>query len=135
MTYTSHWHERCQYPFTAQVQDDIVGSLHMDQPLRLISSFNRPNIRYDVVYRMDDSPPLAKQLAKLIQAMGGPDGATPCCIVYTLKRETADEFAQKLRMQGETPSLVLDCISAYPANKDISHVPAAFRPCTVPFEV
>ena len=87
-------------------------SLHMDEPLRLISSFNRPNIRYEVVYRMDDSPPLAKQLAKLIQGMSGPDGATPCCIVYTLKRETAVEHAQKLRMQGETLSLVHDCITS-----------------------
>ena len=131
-TYTSRWHKRCQCPFTVQVQDDIVGSLHMDQPLRLISSFNRPNIRYEVVYQMDDSPPLAKQLAKLIQGMCGADGATPCCIVYTLKRETADEYAQKLRMQGETPFLVLDCISGYSTNQEISNGSAAFHPCTVP---
>ena len=116
-----------------QVQDDIVGSLHMNHPLRLISSFNRPNIRYEVVYQMDDSPPLAKQLAKLIQGMCGPDGATPCCIVYTLKRETADEYAQKLRMQGETPFLLLDCINGYFATQEISSAPAAFHPCTVPY--
>lgn len=112
-----------------------MASLHMNQPLRLISSFNRPNIRYDVVYRMDDSPPVAKQLAKLIQGMCGPDGATPCCIVYTLKRETADEHAQKLRMQGETPSPVLDCISAQLQRVEGLDVPtSSSTPAQYPFK-
>ena len=84
-----------------QVQEDILSSLKLNHPLRLISSFNRPNITYEVAYQLESSPPLAKQLSKLIQGMADPDGTTPCCIVYTLKRETADEYAQKLRSQGD----------------------------------
>ena len=84
-----------------QVQEDILASLKLNNPLRLISSFNRPNITYEVLYQLEQSPPLAAQLSKLIQGMTEPDGITPCCIVYTLKRETADEFVQKLRIQGE----------------------------------
>ena len=79
-----------------------MSSLRLREPLRLISSFNRPNITYEVVYQLETSPlSLQKQLCKLIQGMGRPDGRTPCCIVYTLKRETADEYAQKLCMLGE----------------------------------
>ena len=89
-------------PQTLQVQEDIVTSLKLDNPLRLISSFNRPNITYEVAYQLEGRPSLVKQLSKLIRGMAGPDDATPCCIVYTLKRETADEYAQKLRMQGRT---------------------------------
>ena len=85
-----------------QVQEDIVTSLKLINPLRLISSFNRPNITYEVAYQLEGRPSLVKQLSKLIRGMAGPDNATPCCIVYTLKRETADEYAQKLRMQGRT---------------------------------
>ena len=117
-----------------QVQDDIVASLHMTRPLRLKSSFNRPNIRYEVVYRMDDSPPVAKQLAKLIQGVTGPDGAMPCCIVYTLKRETADEHAQKLRAQGVTRSLVLGCISGRCCKPGDLKIPAAITPAQCLFQ-
>ena len=85
-----------------QVQDDIVSSLRLREPLRLISSFNRPNIRYEVVYQLETSPlPLQNKLCELIHGMVGPNGTTPCCIVYTLKRETADEYARKLCMLGE----------------------------------
>ena len=78
-----------------------MSSLKLKDPVRLISSFNRPNITYEVVYQLEKSPSLAKQLGKLIQGMAEPDGTTPCCIVYTLKRETADDFAQRLRSQGD----------------------------------
>ena len=85
-----------------QVQDDIVSSLRLREPLRLISSFNRPKITYELVYQLETSPlSLQKKLCKLIQGIVGPDGKTPCCIVYTLKRETADEYARKLCMLGD----------------------------------
>ena len=87
--------------FFLQVQEDILSSLKLKHPLRLISSFNRPNITYEVAYQLESSPPLAKQLSKLIQGMAEPDGPAPCCIIYTLKRETADDYAQKLRSQGD----------------------------------
>lgn len=35
-------------PYTLQVQDDIMAQLQMQDPLRLVSSMNRPNIRYSV---------------------------------------------------------------------------------------
>lgn len=33
-----------------QVQEDIVGQLRMREPLRLLSSMDRPNIRYSVCF-------------------------------------------------------------------------------------
>ena len=132
----------------------------MRDPLRLVSSFNRPNIAYSVRYQLAASRAPADQIAQLIGArliwllMCCPDisalshtatwlraltilmdignlrrtglclhthaevgdraavcsagamrqdngGATPCCIVYTLKRESANEVAGRLTSKGK----------------------------------
>ncbi len=39
---------RSEYLTSLQVQEDILSSLKLNHPLRLISSFNRPNITYEV---------------------------------------------------------------------------------------
>lgn len=86
-----------------QVQDDIVASLRLRNPLRLVSSFDRPNIDFSVRFLKTLESPLpiiAKELTR--------DGAeAPCAIVYTLKRESADETAFRLRNMGTSlpPSL------------------------------
>ncbi|EIE23153.1 P-loop containing nucleoside triphosphate hydrolase protein [Coccomyxa subellipsoidea C-169] len=69
---------------TKQVQDDIAQSV-LRNPLRLITSFNRPNISYHVRYQLQGSSSAVSQIADIIEEMKGPAGAVPCCIVYTLK--------------------------------------------------
>lgn len=51
-----------------QVQDDIVQVLQMREALRLVSSFNRPNITYSVRYQLAASRAPADQVAQLIGA-------------------------------------------------------------------
>jgi superfamily II DNA helicase RecQ len=82
-----------------QVQDDIVQSA-LRNPLRLITSFNRPNISYQVRYQLHNSPSAVSQIADIIEEMRDSAGTVPCCIVYTLKRETADEVANCLNAKG-----------------------------------
>ncbi|CAL8465365.1 g4901 [Coccomyxa elongata] len=84
---------------TKQVQNDIASSV-LRNPLRLCSSFNRPNISYHVRYQLNDSPSPVNQIADLIEEMKDSTGATPCSIIYTLKRETADEVAGRLKAKG-----------------------------------
>ncbi|BDA50130.1 ATP-dependent DNA helicase RecQ [Coccomyxa sp. Obi] len=84
---------------TRQVQDDIASSV-LRNPLRLCSSFNRPNISYHVRYQLNDSPSAVSQIADLIEEMKDSTGGTPCSIIYTLKRETADEVAGRLKAKG-----------------------------------
>lgn len=47
-----------------------------------------------------DSPSAVSQIADLIEEMKDSTGATPCSIIYTLKRETADEVAGRLKAKG-----------------------------------
>ena len=42
--------------------------LQLRDPLRLVSSFNRPNIAYSVRYQLAASRPPADQIAQLISA-------------------------------------------------------------------
>ena len=96
----------------AQVQDDIASSV-LRNPLRLCSSFNRPNISYHVRYQLCGSPSAVTQIADLIEEMKDSTGATPCSIIYTLKRETADEVAGRLKAKGthETHFIMWQCHS------------------------
>lgn len=41
---------------SARVQDDIVRQLRLRDPLRLASSFNRPNIHYEGVHWLHNAP-------------------------------------------------------------------------------
>ena len=79
-----------------QVQDDIVTSLRLHQPVRLVASFNRPNITYTVIYNAPNGGSgLAEFILGLLPPSGG--GAT---IVYTLKRDTAQELSVLLTRRG-----------------------------------
>lgn len=97
----------------AQVQDDIASSV-LRNPLRLCSSFNRPNISYHVRYQLNGSSSPVNQIADLIEEMKDSTGATPCSIIYTLKRETADEVAGRLKAKGNTPHCVDQCGTIIP---------------------
>ena len=82
----------------------------MKNPVKLVSSFNRPNIHYSVkVLTGDKSDPLPGIVALLKEGKRAhPDGQWPCGIIYTLKKESTEEVAAALHSKGEIwPKLVL----------------------------
>ena len=79
-----------------QVQDEIVTSLRLHQPVRLVASFNRPNITYTVFY---NAPRGGSGLAEFILGLLPPSGGG-ATIVYTLKRDTAQELSVLLTRRG-----------------------------------
>lgn len=80
-----------------QVQADIIDSLALKDPLRLVASFDRPNIHFSVMPLLEAEDPIPV-IAKTLLAE---EGGVPCAIVYGLKRETANEVALRLRALGE----------------------------------
>ena len=74
-----------------QTRSDIITSLQLNDPHQVISSFDRPNIRYDVV---DKAKPY-KQLCELLLRRSGQSG-----IIYCLSRKRVEEIAAKLNRDG-----------------------------------
>ncbi|KAI5674241.1 hypothetical protein M9H77_14605 [Catharanthus roseus] len=77
-----------------KVQKDVIESLSLHNPLVLTSSFNRPNIYYEVRYKdlMDD--PYA-DVRNLLKSCGD-----VCAIVYCLERTACDDLASHLSKNG-----------------------------------
>lgn len=73
-----------------KVQDDVVKSLALHNPQIFISSFNRPNIYYEVRYK-DLLKNAYEDLRNLIKS--NPDD---CCIVYCHSRATCDDVGLRL---------------------------------------
>ncbi|KAG6542298.1 hypothetical protein Mapa_016327 [Marchantia paleacea] len=73
-----------------KVQDDVVKSLALHNPQIFISSFNRPNIYYEVRYKDLLKNPY-EDLRNLIKS--NPD---ECCIVYCHSRATCDDVGLRL---------------------------------------
>ena len=78
---------------TAQVRKDIVQALHLQNPERLVTSFDRPNLRYEV-RRVSERK---QTLLAFIQKQKGASG-----IVYCLTRRQTEETAAFLRDHGLT---------------------------------
>lgn len=79
---------------TPKVQSDIVKTLNLRKPNIFISSFNRPNLFYEI--RPKKSPQLAiKNMVQFIKQRPGKSG-----IVYVINRKTADDLADVLRANG-----------------------------------
>lgn len=79
---------------TPKVQSDIVKTLILNKPNIFISSFNRPNLYYEI--RPKKSPQLAiKNMVQYIKQRNGKSG-----IVYVINRKTADELSEVLRANG-----------------------------------
>ena len=74
-----------------RTRDEIVDRLRLTQPLRFISGFDRPNIRYSVHIKNS----AAKQLAAFLDEHRGEAG-----IVYCLSRRSVEETATALRDLG-----------------------------------
>ncbi|XP_041005568.1 ATP-dependent DNA helicase Q-like 3 isoform X1 [Juglans microcarpa x Juglans regia] len=77
-----------------KVQQDVIESLCLQNPLVLKSSFNRPNIYYEVRYKdlLDDA---YADLSNLLKVTGD-----VCAIVYCLERTTCDDLSAHLSKTG-----------------------------------
>lgn len=77
-----------------KVQMDVMESLCLHNPLVLKSSFNRPNIYYEVRYKDLLEDPYA-DVGNLFKSCGN-----VCAIVYCLERTTCDDLATHLSKIG-----------------------------------
>jgi ATP-dependent DNA helicase RecQ len=76
----------------AQTRAEIVARLQLEDAQQFVSSFDRPNIRYQIVEKNDPR----KQLLAFIQDEHAQDAG----IVYCLSRRKVEETAQWLEKQG-----------------------------------
>ncbi|KAJ8648341.1 hypothetical protein MRB53_001364 [Persea americana] len=77
-----------------KVQKDVIESLCLQNPLVLKTSFNRPNIFYEVRYKdlLDDA---YSDLSNLLKSSGG-----VCSIIYCLERTKCDDLSAHLSKAG-----------------------------------
>ncbi|HUR09832.1 MAG TPA: DNA helicase RecQ [Flavitalea sp.] len=79
---------------TPKVQSDIVKNLELRDPAIFISSFNRPNLYYEILpkIRKEDT---VRNMVRFIVQMKNKSG-----IIYTLNRKTTEELADMLMANG-----------------------------------
>ncbi len=79
---------------TPKVQSDIVKNLGLRDPQIFISSFNRPNLSYEVLpkIKLEDTN---KSIVRFISSNKNKSG-----IIYTLNRKTTEELADMLNANG-----------------------------------
>lgn len=79
---------------TPKVQSDIVKNLELRQPEIFMSSFNRPNLYYEIRPKRKKDQTI-KEIVKFIHQHKGKSG-----IIYTLNRKTTEELADMLVANG-----------------------------------
>ena len=79
---------------TPKVQSDIVKNLALNDPNIFISSFNRPNLQYEILPKIKKSQ-TDESIVRFIKGMGLKSG-----IIYTLNRKTTEELADILMANG-----------------------------------
>lgn len=79
---------------TPKVQSDIVKNLDLHNPNIFISSFNRPNLYYEVQPKINKEATI-KSMVRFIVQNKGKSG-----IIYTLNRKTTEELADVLVANG-----------------------------------
>lgn len=79
---------------TPKVQSDIVKNLDLRSPNIFISSFNRPNLYYEVLPKIKKAQ-TDESIVRIIKGMAGKSG-----IIYTLNRKTTEEMADLLNANG-----------------------------------
>ncbi|PKP05448.1 MAG: DNA helicase RecQ [Bacteroidetes bacterium HGW-Bacteroidetes-6] len=77
---------------TPKVQQDILKTLRLIDPAVFISSFNRPNLYYEVRPKYKD---VNRELLKFVKQNEGKSG-----IVYCLSRKKTEELAEFLQVNG-----------------------------------
>ncbi|WMW79406.1 DNA helicase RecQ [Undibacterium cyanobacteriorum] len=75
-----------------QTRDEIIHRLQLEDAYQFVSSFDRPNIRYQIVEKANGK----KQLLDFIQAQHSGDAG----IVYCLSRKKVEEVAEFLNENG-----------------------------------
>ena len=79
---------------TPKVQSDIIENLNLQDPKIFISSFNRPNLYYEIIPKINKDDTL-KNMARFIVQNKGKSG-----IIYTTNRKTTEELADMLMANG-----------------------------------
>jgi ATP-dependent DNA helicase RecQ len=79
---------------TPKVQSDIIKNLDLRDPNVFISSFNRPNLYYEVLPKVKKAQ-TDESIVRFIKSIKGKSG-----IIYTLKRKTTEELADVLMANG-----------------------------------
>ena len=79
---------------TPKVQSDIIKSLDLRNPNVFISSFNRPNLYYEVLPKIKKAQ-TDEHIVRFIKGTKGKSG-----IIYTLNRKTTEELADILMANG-----------------------------------
>ncbi|HOZ85756.1 MAG TPA: DNA helicase RecQ [Niabella sp.] len=79
---------------TPKVQSDIVKNLDLRNPNVFISSFNRDNLYYEIVPKVNKSQ-TEESIVRFIKGMKKKSG-----IIYTLNRKTTEEMASILQANG-----------------------------------
>lgn len=79
---------------TPKVQSDIIKNLDLHEPAIFISSFNRPNLYYEIQPKVKKDQTV-KNIVRFIVGHKGKSG-----IIYTLNRKTTEELAELLVANG-----------------------------------
>ncbi len=79
---------------TPKVQQDIIQNLGLRKPSVFVSSFNRPNLDYEIRPKVKKEQTI-KSMVKFIHENRGKSG-----IIYTLNRKTTEELAELLTVNG-----------------------------------
>jgi ATP-dependent DNA helicase RecQ len=79
---------------TPKVQTDIVKSLDMRDERKFISSFNRPNLYYEVRPKINKDQTV-KEILQILKGAG-----SPSAIIYVQARKTTEEISEILRLNG-----------------------------------
>jgi len=79
---------------TPKVQSDILRNLGLRNPQIFISSFNRANLYYEILPKIDKDQTI-KSIVRFISQNKGKSG-----IIYTLNRKTTEELAEMLMANG-----------------------------------
>src|SRR5574344_374145 len=80
---------------TPKVQQDIMKNLEMEQANRFISSFNRPNLYYEVRPKPGDPMVLHKEIIKFSK-----DNPNKSGIIYCLTRKRVETLAELRQING-----------------------------------
>lgn len=79
---------------TPKVQDDIISNLGLRDPQVFVSSFNRPNLYYEILPKIKKSQ-TDESIVRFIKSMKDKSG-----IIYTLNRKTTEDLADILNANG-----------------------------------